>query len=443
MVLPRESRLDLPPVKSEYRLGLYTLIGLVIANMIGSGVFTTSGFAMGDLGSPSLVVLAWFIGGCLALCGALSYGALARLLPVSGGEYLFLSRAIHPMIGFVAGWVSLLAGFTGAIAYAATAFEVYFLPAGLRAGIPENVLATIIIVIAAMAHGMRLRHGTVLQNISVLTKLILISVFFCYVFFGTSIQTWEGIASYKASEAREFSIFTFAMTLMWISFSYCGFNAAIYIASEVHDAKSVLPRAMFYGTLITMLIYILLNAIFVFAPAPELIAYKEDVAAIVAEVIGGEQLAGFIRIIISVALFTSVSAMIMIGPRVYAKMADDGLMPQILKFDGEVPAAAITMQATLAVIVVWISTLRGLLSYLGFTLGLSAVMTVASLFVIIKRQGQDPRHLPGYPWAPIIFILFTLLFAVFAAVRQPWQMAAAVITICSGIGVYLLIRRRG
>jgi APA family basic amino acid/polyamine antiporter len=197
---------------------------------------------------------------------------------------------------------------------------------------------------------------------------------------------------------------------------------------------------MVYGTLLTMLLYLLLNAIFVFAPAPDLIAYKQDVAAIAANVIGGEPLTLMVRAIIAIALFTSVSAMIMIGPRVYAQMADDGVLPSVLKFTGEVPRAAILLQAILALVVVWISTLQQLLSYLGFTLGLSSVMTVACLFVLVRRGGHDTAHLPGYPWAPAIFISFTLMFAGLAAVREPWQMAGAVVTILSGAGVYYLFR---
>lgn len=422
-------------------LGLYTLTGLVIANMIGAGVFTTSGFAMGDLGSPMLVLLAWCIGGALAICGALSYGALSRLIPVSGGEYLFLSRAIHPLVGFIAGWVSLLAGFTGAIAYAAITFEAYLLPTAYRDAIPENVVASMVVLIAAFAHGLQLRRGTLMQNSVVVLKLVLLAGFVLFVFIGPPPGSWQGVSAYRDSHPVVFSVYTFALTLMWISFSYSGFNAAIYIASEVDNAPAVLPRAMLYGTLITLFIYVVLNAIFVFAPAPELIAGQQDVAAIAAGVIGGETLALIIRFIISVALFTSVSAMIMIGPRVYARMADDGLMPNILRFQGEVPAVAIAMQSLLAIIVIWISTLRELLSYLGFTLGLSAAITVASLFVIVRRGGHDTKSLWGYPWAPVIFIVFTLLFAALAAVRQPWQMAAALITILSGIGMYFLVRR--
>ena len=421
-------------------LGLYTLSGLVIANMIGAGVFTTSGFAMGDLGSPAWVMLAWFIGGCLALCGALSYGCLSRLLPVSGGEYLFLSRSVHPLVGFVAGWVSLLAGFTGAIAYAAISFEAYLLPSAYRELLPANALATFVIIFAAVAHGLRLRHGAWLQNLAVMIKLILLAGFFLFVLSGEPVADWDGVQSWQNGTSPDFSIYTFAMTLMWISFSYAGFNAAIYIAGEAADPQRILPRSMVYGTLLTMFLYLLLNAVFVFAPAPELIAYKQDVAAIAANVIGGEPLTLIVRAIIAIALFTSVSAMMMIGPRVYAQMADDGVLPAVLKFTGEVPRAAMLLQALLALVVVWISSLQQLLSYLGFTLGLSSVMTVASLFVIVRRDGRSADCLPGYPWAPTIFIFFTLLFSCLAAVREPWQMAGAVATIVSGAGAYYLFR---
>jgi len=420
-------------------LGLYTLSGLVIANMIGAGVFTTSGFAMGDLGNPYLVIFAWTIGGCLALCGALSYGALSRLIPESGGEYLFLSRSIHPMLGFIAGWVSLLAGFTGAIAYAATTFSVYLLP-GQGQGL-ENLVASGVIIVSAMAHGLRIHHGVILQNLSVVLKLLLIVLFISYALLTATADSWQGIPAEAQMDIGGFSIFTFAMTLMWISFSYAGFNAAIYIASEAHQPRRNVPRALVMGTLATLFLYIILNAIFVLAPAPELIGYKQDIAAIAAQAIGGDRLSGFVRIIICIALFTSVSSMVMLGPRVYAKMAEDGLMPEVMKFNGDVPSMAILMQALLAIMVVWISTLRELLSYLGFTLALSTVMTVSSLFILVRRDPVQKSHLPGYPWAPSLFIIFTLLFASLAARRQPWEMVAAVVTILSGVLAYYWFSR--
>ncbi len=420
-------------------LGSGTLVGLVIANMIGAGVFTTSGFALGDLGSPYYVMLAWVIGGCLALCGALSYGALCRLMPVSGGEYLFLSRTIHPLAGFIAGWISLLAGFTAAIAYAAHTFVSYLVPGSANNALAANTIASVTILFAALFHGVRVRHGALLQNISVLVKLAMIAAFIFYVLFGVPVENWAGIEQIKSETTKALSITAFATTLMWISFSYSGFNAASYVAGEVERAGDVIPAALFRATLITTLIYLFLNAIFVFAPAPELVAYKQDIAAIAANALGGVSLATAVRVLIALALFTSISAMIMIGPRVYAQMAEDGLMPGALRITRDTPDTAIAMQAILAIIVVWIATLRELLSYLGFTLGLSTAATVASLFVAVRRDRETAGNLPGYPWAPAIYVVFTLLFAVIAAGKNPWEMLAAVLTVVSGIISYILL----
>jgi len=423
-------------------LGLFTLIALIIGNMLGAGVFTTSGFALGELGSPLYVMLAWFIGGLLALCGAISYGALARLMPVSGGEYFFLSRVVHPLAGFVAGWISLWAGFTAAIALAAITFEAYLLPSALRATLPENSLATMVIFLAALAHGFQVRYGARLQTVSVTLKLLLIIGFIAFVSLTSNIDQWAGMEAWRHSPRVDFSLPAFAVTLMWISYSYSGFNAAIYVASEVGDAARKVPRAMILATLLTTGIYLLLNTIFVFAPAPGDIAQQEDVAALASQALAGDTLANAMRGVIVIALFTSISAMIMAGPRVYAQMATDGLMPAFLRFEGRVPGTAIAMQALLSIAVVWISGLQALLSYLGFTLALSTAATIASLFVVASRNKTGAGHLPGYPWAPGIFITFTLLFAGLAATINPMEMLAAVITIVSAVIIYWVFGRR-
>jgi amino acid transporter len=421
--------------------GRPTLIALVIGNTLGAGVFTTSGFAMGDLGSPVYVLLAWFIGGLLALCGALSYGALARLMPVSGGEYYFLSRSIHPLAGFIAGWISLLAGFTGAIALAALALEAYIVPPASRHVIPTNSVATLTVLLAGLTHGLHVRYGAALQNTAVAIKLVLIAGFILYALLGTSVGAWEGVIAWRNAGPAEFSVSAFAMTLMWVSYSYSGFNASTYVTSEVKRASRNVPGTMIQGTLIIMLVYLLLNGIFVFAPQPGDIAFQQDVAALAAFALAGEPLANVMRGIIILALFTSVSAMVMAGPRVYAQMAADGLMPAILRFRGQVPASAIAMQAALAIFLVWTTGLRELLSYLGFTLGLSAALTVTSLFVALRRSRVPPADLPGYPWAPLVFILSTLTFAGLAAIKNPAEMLAALITVLSAVILYILFGR--
>ena len=423
-------------------LGLWTLTALVVANMVGAGVFTTSGFALGDLGSPLRVLAAWVIGGLLALCGALSYGMLARLIPASGGEYLYLSRNLHPRAGFIAGWVSLLAGFVGAIAYAAITFSVYVAPVAPDS-FTSQWIATSVIAVAAMLHAFRLRQGAWVQNLAVALKLILIGGFCAFAVGAVGVDDWQGLNEMdeRAELVPPFSIAAFALTLMWISFSYSGFNAAVYIAGEVPVARKIVPRGLLLGTFVTMLVYLALNAVFVLAAPYDAIAFQEDVAAAAAQAIGGDWLAIAVRVVIAIALFTSVSAMTMVGPRVYAKMADDGLMPRALRLKGETPMLSVLMQSALAIVVVWIAGLRELLSYLGFTLALCTAATVATLFVVARRQPRIAAALPGYPWAPLVFVSFTLVFAALAATQSPWEMAAALATLVSGLLLYAGVRR--
>lgn len=427
------------PAGKKNLLGLPTLVGLVIANMIGAGVFTTSGFALGDLGSPVYVMAAWLAGGVIALCGAISYGMLATLMPASGGEYLFLSRAVHPLAGFVAGWISLLAGFTGAIAFAALALETYLAAVPALDAIPKNIIATLAILFAALIHGFQVKHGALVQNISVVLKLTLILCFLLFAATRVPGAEWAGVQTMQ--QETIFSIGAFATTLMWISLSYSGFNAAVYVAGEAEEARSRVPRAMVIATLLTTVIYVLLNSVFVLAPAYDDVASREAVAAIAAQALGGNNTTTLIRVTIVLALFTSVSSMVMVGPRVYAQMADDGVFPRILRYTRKTPDAAITLQALLAILVVWLSGLRELLSYLGFTLGLCAAATVASLFILAKKDGTAVTRLRGYPWIPLVFVGITLLFAGIAATRNPMEMLATVLTIITGVIMYYLFAR--
>lgn len=412
--------------------GLFSLVCLIIANMIGAGVFTTSGFALGDLGSANRVMLAWVIGGVIALCGAISYGGLVQRMTDSGGEYLFLSRAIHPVAGFTAGWVSLLAGFTGPIAFAALTFETYAFPTRPE-WLPAGAAAVVMVALAAIAHGFKVRTGATSQNVIVSTKVVLIVGF---LLFAAYVAMTEGAAP-APPPATPFSIAALAGSLVWISLSYSGFNAAVYVAGEAKDAQRTAPRALWIGTIVVTILYVALNAAFVYLPPFEAVVGKEDVAAAAAQAIGGSGAAFFIRAITVVALVTSVFSLVMAGPRVYARMADDGVFPAFFRFSGEsAPTAAIMGQAGLAILLIFVSDLRGLLGYLGFTLSISAALSVAALFVIAAREGRRAVSVWGYPFTPIFYVAATLILAAIAGWRQPTQFLAAMITIVSGAVVY-------
>ena len=400
--------------------------------MVGAGVFTTSGFALGDLGSANRVLAAWVVGGIIALCGAMSYGGLVQRMTESGGEYLFLSRLIHPVAGFIAGWVSLLAGFTGAIAFAALAFETYAFPAR-PAWLPAGVPAAMMVAFAAGLHGVKVRTGAVSQNFVVVLKVVMIAGF---LLFAGYVAITEGAAP-APPPATPFSFAVFAGSLVWISLSYSGFNAAVYVAGEARDAQRTAPRALLVGTALVTVLYLALNAAFVYLPPFDQVVGREDVAAAAAQAIGGQPAALFIRVIIVTALVTSVFSLVMAGPRVYAKMADDGVFPRMFRFGGQgAPTAAIVGQAALAIVLILLSDLRGLLSYLGFTLSISAALSVASLFVIARREGSQSIAVPGFPFTPIFYVTATLVLAAIAGWREPVQFLAAVVTIVSGSAVF-------
>ena len=420
------------------RYGFWTLTFLVIANMIGAGVFTTSGFSLMDLGSPGLVVLAWVAGGLIAITGAFSYGQLIKAMPESGGEYLFLSRAAHPLLGFIAGWVSLIAGFSGAIAFAATALEAYVLPEDTRPGwMPAGTLAVCSIILAGLFHGRNPRLGALVQNSVVVLKLVLLSAILLFAAAQFSSETMPGVSAPTVDLTGWALVSAFAGSLVWISLSYSGFNAAVYVADEVEAANRTIPRAMVAGTGIVMVLYLLLNAVFVYAPPPEAIKGQADVATIAVEFIGGAAFASFVRWTIVTCLLTSVFSMIMTAPRVYAKMADDGLLPGFIRMQGGNPGRAILLQVALAVLLVLISSLQGLLSYLGLTLSISAAGSVCCLFL----SGVRTKPLSHYSnLIPLVFILCTLIAAGIMVSFNPWQLLGTAITFAIGAVAYVLTR---
>lgn len=425
-------------------IDLMSATSLVAASMIGAGVFTTSGYTLGDLRSPWLVMAAWGVAGAIAISGALCYGALATRFAESGGEYLFLSRALHPVAGMMAGWVSLLAGFTGAIAFAATAFAKYLQPLlpDSMAGNHTALIASGMVVAAAIMHAIGVKPGARVQDAVVILKFLLIAAFVLVAVYWLSQSgqlNTQGLPDAETSDEPQAWIgLRFATALMWISLSFSGFNAAVYIAGEVKQPRTNVRRAIIGGTLVVTAAYLMLNAIFVFAPPPESIAFQEQVATIAADEIGGASFSTFVRIVILVCLFSSVSANIMSGPRVYAKMADDGFLPAFLRFKNRPPANAIWLQAILAVIVISISSFQGLLAYLGFTLSVSAALTASMLFFIRRKPGS----LPLYPLPPIVFIGGTLLTAMLAAIREPTQALVGVGTILFGALVFPFYARR-
>ena len=420
-------------------IGLRSASALVAANMIGAGVFTTSGYALADLGHPIPVLIAWMVGGVLALCGALSYAGLAKQIPGNGGEYLFLSRTIHPFVGFLAGWVSLLAGFTAPIAVAAHGLEAYAIDS-FSLGLPPGVLGAGAILLAGLTHGIARAPGLRIQDSAVGLKLLAIVVFIlggAFVLF----QAEPNVG--VVAPPSDVSLPAFAVTLVWISFAYSGWNAAVYIGGELDQPEKTLPRALLAGTLGVTLIYVALNAVFLFSAPYEELAGKAEIGAIAAEALGGPVARTALSAVVGLGLLTSISAMVMIGPRVYAQMAEDGVLPRSLAMNSDSPHRAIILQVGLALVAFFMSELRELLLYVGFLLGLSAAATVSCLFFPSMRNSDGRSPVAGFPWIPGIFVVTTLFSASFLVLRQPVQAAAGLGTLAIGAIFYYVSWFRG
>lgn len=424
-------------------LDLVSATTLVAASMIGVGVYTTSGFTLAALGTPERVIAAWIVGGAIAICGAVGYASLASRFAESGGEYLFLSKTLHPVAGLMAGWVSLLAGFTGAIAIAALGLESYLRPLLFESTDDRfnGELAIPVVIIAALLHTIGVRAAARAQDLVVALKAIMIVGFIGFAL--STASRWPGLADAPVGDAAPMDWLTFANQLVWISFSYAGFNAAVYVASEVGDASRNVPRALIGGTVLVTLIYVVLNAIFVYSATVDTITSGnniDQIAATTGHAIGGTSLSVAVRIVIVISLFTSVSALVMTGPRVYAKMADDGFFPSWFQFQDRPPTLAIWFQAVLAIVAISITTLKDLLGYLGLTLSVCSALTVMMLFVIRRRDQQIKLLLGGVPAA--VYVVGTLFLATLYGIREPKQTIAAVVTVGIGLLLYPWISRR-
>lgn len=424
----------------RYMFGTWTLVALVVGNAVGAGIYVTSGFALADLGSREWVMLAWFVGGLIALCGALSYSMLVQGLTDSGGEYLYLSRSIHPVAGFIAGWISLLAGFPGAIAFSATAFEAYSLSAiPSLSDLPKDLIACAIVLVAGVVHIVRVKAGARTHEVIVAIMLLILGLIILWSIIQFSSNSSLPVIS--SAQQVPFSILAFANSLVWISLSYSGFNAAAYVAGEVRDAKIVVPKGMLIGTALTMFLCLAINGIMIYSAPLEVIIAKPDIAVHAAYSMAGTFGKRTVEIVIAISLLTSITAMVLAGPRVYSKMAEDGALPKLFAAKlGEPPRMSIVLQVLTALALILIADLRGLMSYLGFTLSLCLALAVSSLFVRHWRLGEKPTSI-WYPLAPLIFVLCTTVFAVLSAINEPTKLFATVPTILIGVIAYIFSAR--
>ena len=405
----------------------------VIANMIGTGIFTTTGLMVSMGASAGDILLGWFLGGIIAFCGALCYGELGANMPHSGGEYFYLTRLLHPSLGFVTGWVELIVGFAAPIAAVAMALNLYL--GSVIAGWPVRIMAAAMIIGVAALHSYDLHMGSRVQSALTIMKVALILLFVAGVFF-----------SPRPAPANAFTVnpgflfsSAFAVVLVFVSFAYSGWNAAAYIGADLRDPERTLPWASLIGTGTVAALYVMLNVSYLtVVPSAELAGVAE-VGNVVATRLWGSTGGDIVSLLISATLLCPLSAMILVAPRMAEAMSNDGLLPAVLaKLNSRnVPANAVMFIAAISALITMTSSFERLLIYIGFTLNIFAALAVIAL-IRLRQSGQSKhKTCMGYPFTPIVFLIFTIWMTVWSIQSQPVATLTALATLAVAFIVYL------
>lgn len=444
------------PVTLLRQIGVVSATALVISNMIGTGIFTTTGFLAGDLGEVPLVLAIWVVGALVALAGALCYSELGVNFPSSGGEYVYLTRAFGPTWGFMTGWVSFFAGFSGPIALAALAFSDYlgyFFPAlkqgnafvtfgsgplSLRLGGPQ-IAASALILAFTLLNFIGVSRVAKVQNLLTAVKLLVILAFAALGFLAGD-GNWANF-SQPAVRTSEIPVAAqFAVSLFFIYLAYSGWNAATYVAEELHQPERTLPIALAWGTLLVTAIYVVLNLVFIYAVPLEQMKGVIAIGSLAATHLFGPETAGIFSGLMALSLMATVNAMVTIGPRVYYAMAQNGAFFHAaakVHPRWRTPVFAIVCQGLCAMFMT-LTPFPDLVIYVGFSLTFFAALSVASLFVLRRREGwQKVRAVSfAYPAVPLVFLLVAAWTIVYGVLQKPVVSIAAIVTIALGAAFY-------
>jgi APA family basic amino acid/polyamine antiporter len=426
------------PDQTPVKVGLVTATSLVVASMVGTGIFTSVGFQVEYLDSPFALLLLWAVGGGIALCGALVYGELGAALPRSGGEYHLVSTLYHPSLGFIVGWITATLGFAGPIALSAIAFGDY--TTAVFPNLSSTHLAAGIVVFCSAIHGTSITWGSRFQNIVTGLKVLLI------LFFVAAAALWatpSHTISLTPDPAGLLEVVSpgFAVSLVFVTYAYAGWNSAIYIVGEIRNPQHNMPLSLVGGTALVTVLYVLLTAVFLYTvPASEM-AGEVEVGYLSGRVIFGDVGGQVMSLFIALLLVSSVSAMVYLGPRVTQAMGEDTRALRWLATtnDRGVPVNSVLFQMALSLLFIYTSTFEQVLIYAGFTLTLSMMLTVAGVFVLRWRMPEVERPYTtwGYPAPPILFLALNTWILAYVFIDRPFESFVGLGVIAVGALLYL------
>ena len=430
--------------QSNQKFSQRTAITLVIANMVGTGVFTSLGFQLLDIQHAGVILLLWLIGGVVALCGALCYAELGAALPRSGGEYNFLSRIYHPGVGFVSGWISVTVGFSAPTAAAAITAATY-----LRSVFPDlHVVATSVLLVTGIgAIHLGSRSGSsAFQQVFTGIKIVLILLFMALAWWQVeALQTVDWLP--ETTDLALIGTGGFAVALIYVNYAYTGWNAATYLSGEVDNPAKNLPRILIFGTAAVTLLYLALHVTFLSVAPMEAMAGKIEIGYVVADYAFGQTGAALIGGMLGILLVSTVSAMLLAGPRALQVMGEDFRVLNVLSRTtvSGVPAVAVGVQISLTLLLIITSSFEQIIVFSGALLALNSLVTVIGVLILRAREPDlsRPFTMPWYPLPMVVYSVIILWTLIYLVTERPVEGLMALALITLGGFVYWGAQRQG
>ena len=424
-----------------YQITFLTGAALVIANMVGTGVFTSLGFQVLGIQSHFALLMLWVVGGLIALCGAVCYGELAAAMPRSGGEYHYLSQIYHPALGFLSGWVSATVGFAAPTALAALALGKY--AQSVWPSLEPTWLSVAVVLALTAVHGSNTRAGSRLQIIITALKVAVLVAFI-----GAGLLVGEGQPLHLTPATADWQVLltpAFAVSLVYVSYAYSGWNAAVYVTGEIKNPQRNLSRILLAGTAVVLLLYVGLNYVFLRSTPLAGLKGQLEVGFVAATSLFGPAAGRLMGGVIAALLVSTISSMIFAGPRIVQTMGEDipALRFLAARSRAGIPVRALLLQTIITLAFILKPGFQGVLIYAGFVLNLFTFLTVLGLFILRWRKPSLPRPYRawGYPFTPLFFLGLSGWTLLFILRDKPTESLYGLLTLVGGLLVYALTTR--
>lgn len=435
------------PPGGRSKIGWFTATCVLVSNIIGGGIFTTTGFMARDLGDPTLIVSLWIVGGLLAMAAAMSYSELPAAMPRAGGDYVYLRHAYGPLLGFLSGWTSFTVGFGAGIAAASVSFASYVLrlvPLADDNSLPSKAIALVLVWVMTAVHAAGTGAGGRLQRVLTTTKVLtIVLLIFGGLLFGRG--SWGHIADQSPHASPGMG--SLMVALIFVLYTYLGWNVVGYIAGEIADPQRTIPKIVIGGTAFVAMLYVLINLVYLYALPVTALAQPPilPVAEKAASALWGPASAQLVAALLCVSIAGGVSAMVWAGPRVYWAMAADGIFPSFFKaltpITG-IPLRAIVLQSSWTSILILTGTFEQLVIFSGFVLSIFTALTLGAVMILRRDDPQltRPYRVPLYPVLPILAIALMAWIVAYSMVYRPFESLLGSMVILAGIPFYFLWR---